>query len=171
MARAAGVRRDIRKDEPYLCYADNWDGQGSKGVDFKDVWFAMSLTHAMGRRFVEGEMDLLTRPRLESLLKDCFHKSRCGPVIQHGRRLFGQQPEFNRHGMPLGCPNAQPICRDRKSFLVAGLDDVEQLCPAELRAGDMGLIDQLLDIGPTLGIQFKPDRIRFVTQDEAQELA
>jgi NADH-quinone oxidoreductase subunit D len=35
MARAAGVRRDIRKDEPYLCFADNWDGQGSKAVDFK----------------------------------------------------------------------------------------------------------------------------------------
>jgi NADH-quinone oxidoreductase subunit D len=35
LARAAGVRRDIRKDEPYLCYADNWDGQGGKAVDFK----------------------------------------------------------------------------------------------------------------------------------------
>jgi NADH-quinone oxidoreductase subunit D len=35
MARASGVRRDIRKDEPYLCFADNWDGQGSKAVDFK----------------------------------------------------------------------------------------------------------------------------------------
>jgi NADH-quinone oxidoreductase subunit D len=35
VARASGVRRDIRKDEPYLCYADNWDGQGAKAVDFK----------------------------------------------------------------------------------------------------------------------------------------
>lgn len=35
LARASGVRRDLRKDEPYLCYADNWDGQGSSGVDFK----------------------------------------------------------------------------------------------------------------------------------------
>lgn len=35
VARAAGVRRDIRKDEPYLCFADNWDGQGAKAVDFK----------------------------------------------------------------------------------------------------------------------------------------
>jgi NADH-quinone oxidoreductase subunit D len=35
MARSAGVRRDIRKDEPYLCFADNWDGQGAKAVDFK----------------------------------------------------------------------------------------------------------------------------------------
>jgi NADH-quinone oxidoreductase subunit D len=35
LARASGVRRDLRKDEPYLCYADNWDGKGSSGVDFK----------------------------------------------------------------------------------------------------------------------------------------
>jgi NADH-quinone oxidoreductase subunit D len=35
MARASGVRRDIRKDEPYLCFADDWDGQGSPAVEFK----------------------------------------------------------------------------------------------------------------------------------------
>jgi len=35
MARASGVRRDVRKDDPYLCFADNWDGQGSPAVNFK----------------------------------------------------------------------------------------------------------------------------------------
>lgn len=35
MARSSGVARDIRKDEPYLCFADNWDGQGAPAVDFK----------------------------------------------------------------------------------------------------------------------------------------
>jgi NADH-quinone oxidoreductase subunit D len=35
MARSAGVRRDVRKDEPYLCFKDNWDGQGAPAVDFK----------------------------------------------------------------------------------------------------------------------------------------
>jgi len=35
LARSAGVRRDLRKDEPYLCFADNWDGQGSSAVKFK----------------------------------------------------------------------------------------------------------------------------------------
>jgi len=34
LARASGVRRDLRKDEPYLCYADNWDGQGAEAVTF-----------------------------------------------------------------------------------------------------------------------------------------
>lgn len=35
LARAAGVKRDLRKDEPYLCYADNWDGMGASPVKFK----------------------------------------------------------------------------------------------------------------------------------------
>ena len=35
MARASGVKRDVRKDEPYLCYADNWDGQGAEAVKFQ----------------------------------------------------------------------------------------------------------------------------------------
>ena len=33
-ARAAGVRRDLRKDEPYLCFAENWDGRGAEPVEF-----------------------------------------------------------------------------------------------------------------------------------------
>src|SRR6202012_53926 len=35
VARAAGVLRDIRKDDPYLCFADNWDGKGAPAVNFK----------------------------------------------------------------------------------------------------------------------------------------
>ncbi len=35
LARACGVKRDLRKDAPYLCYADNWDGQGAEAVKFK----------------------------------------------------------------------------------------------------------------------------------------
>jgi len=35
IARASGVRRDVRKENPYLCYQDNWDGQGAGAVEFK----------------------------------------------------------------------------------------------------------------------------------------
>lgn len=34
-ARASGVKRDLRKDEPYLCFAEDWDGQGSSPLAFK----------------------------------------------------------------------------------------------------------------------------------------
>lgn len=35
VARASGVACDLRKDQPYLCYADNWDGKGGSPVAFK----------------------------------------------------------------------------------------------------------------------------------------
>ncbi|MEO1007727.1 MAG: NADH-quinone oxidoreductase subunit D [Planctomycetota bacterium] len=35
MARASGVVRDLRKDMPYLCYADNWDYEGAEAVRFQ----------------------------------------------------------------------------------------------------------------------------------------
>lgn len=35
VARASGVLRDLRKDEPYLCYADDWDHEGAAAVKFK----------------------------------------------------------------------------------------------------------------------------------------
>jgi NADH-quinone oxidoreductase subunit D len=35
IARASGVERDVRMEQPYLCYQDNWDGQGSAGVKFR----------------------------------------------------------------------------------------------------------------------------------------
>ncbi len=34
IARASGVRRDVRKSDPYLCFADNWDGEGAEPVSF-----------------------------------------------------------------------------------------------------------------------------------------
>lgn len=35
LARSAGVARDLRKDAPYLCFEDNWDGQGAQAVRFQ----------------------------------------------------------------------------------------------------------------------------------------
>ncbi len=35
LARASGVARDVRKDKPYLCYADNWDNNGAPAVKFQ----------------------------------------------------------------------------------------------------------------------------------------
>ncbi len=35
VARGSGVKRDLRKSSPYLCYADNWDGSGAPAVKFR----------------------------------------------------------------------------------------------------------------------------------------
>jgi len=34
VARGSGVKRDVRKSEPYLCFRDNWDGEGADAVQF-----------------------------------------------------------------------------------------------------------------------------------------
>ena len=35
VARSAGVKRDLRKDEPYLCFKKGWDGNAAEPVEFK----------------------------------------------------------------------------------------------------------------------------------------
>jgi len=60
VARAAGVKRDLRKDDPYLCYADDWDGQGAPAVDFK-----VPIMH-------EGDVYCRFRVRVEEI-KQAMH--------------------------------------------------------------------------------------------------
>ena len=55
LARASGVKRDLRKDEPYLCFAENWDGEGAEPVDFK-----VPIMH-------EGDVYCRYRVRLEEM--------------------------------------------------------------------------------------------------------
>ncbi|UCG33775.1 MAG: NADH-quinone oxidoreductase subunit D, partial [Phycisphaerales bacterium] len=53
VARASGVACDLRKDQPYLCYADNWDGKGSSAVAFKVP--VSQLGDVLGRYLVRLE--------------------------------------------------------------------------------------------------------------------
>jgi NADH-quinone oxidoreductase subunit D len=59
MARASGVRRDVRKDDPYLCFRHDWDGKGSAAVDFKVP--VMNTGDVYARYFV----------RLEEMRQSC----------------------------------------------------------------------------------------------------
>jgi len=59
LARASGVVRDLRKDEPYLCYAENWDGQGAAPVEF-DV-----PVHA------DGDVYARFQVRMEEMRQSC----------------------------------------------------------------------------------------------------
>jgi len=68
MARASGVKRDIRKDEPYLCFKDNWDGQGAKAVDFKVP--VMTTGDAYARYLVRLEEMKQSRLIIKQLIND-----------------------------------------------------------------------------------------------------
>ncbi|MFW5681820.1 MAG: NADH-quinone oxidoreductase subunit D [Phycisphaeraceae bacterium] len=68
VARASGVKRDVRKDEPYLCYAENWDGMGASPVEFK-VPIATS-GDVLGRYLVRLEEIKQAARIIEQLIDD-----------------------------------------------------------------------------------------------------
>ena len=100
LARACGVKRDLRKDEPYLAYADNWDGQGTAGVKFKvpiakqgDVYARFQVRCAEVRESVDiieqlidnipgGPIDTLADGKLVKPSKEAVYGSIEG-LIQH----------------------------------------------------------------------------------------
>ncbi len=100
VARASGVKRDLRKDEPYLCYAENWDGQGAAPVEFKvplmhdgDVYAryrvrleemkqSISIIHQLIDSIPEGSVDVFVDKKMTKPGKDAVYGSIEG-LIQH----------------------------------------------------------------------------------------
>lgn len=68
LARASGVRRDVRKDEPYLCYADNWDGQGAEAVKFSVP--VATAGDCLSRYYVRLEEMRQSRKIIDQLIDD-----------------------------------------------------------------------------------------------------
>jgi NADH-quinone oxidoreductase subunit D len=105
VARASGVRRDLRKDEPYLCYADNWDGKGSSGVRFKvpishdgDVYArylvrleemrqSLSIIHQLVDNIPPGSVDVLPDEKITLPSKSEVYFSIEG-LIHHFEQLM-----------------------------------------------------------------------------------
>lgn len=90
IARASGVKRDLRKDFPYLCYADNWDGDGAEAVKFsvpiceegdararflvrvEEIKQSIKIVEQLIDRIPKGPVDVfadgkLTKPRKEDV--------------------------------------------------------------------------------------------------------
>ncbi|MBX3321942.1 MAG: NADH-quinone oxidoreductase subunit D [Phycisphaeraceae bacterium] len=100
IARASGVRRDLRKDEPYLCYANNWDGQGAEAVKFSvplasegDVYArfqvrleeakqAIAIIDQLIDRIPQGPMDVFSDSKMVKPAKKDVYGSIEG-LIQH----------------------------------------------------------------------------------------
>ncbi|MEM7230440.1 MAG: NADH-quinone oxidoreductase subunit D, partial [Planctomycetota bacterium] len=68
LARASGVKRDVRKDEPFLCFKDNWDGQGAPAVEF-DVPIA-TTGDCLSRYYVRLEELRQSKRIIEQLIDD-----------------------------------------------------------------------------------------------------
>ncbi len=105
VARASGVRRDLRKDEPYLCYAQNWDGHGAEAVQFKvpvatagdvysrylvrfeEVRQAMSIIEQLIDRIPPGPINVFDDSKTNLPGKDSVYSSIEG-LIQHFELLM-----------------------------------------------------------------------------------
>lgn len=73
-ARGSGVERDLRKDEPYLCYADNWDGQGAKPVDFKVI------IHEDGDAFARFQVRMEEMKQSAHIIRQLIDNIPGGPI-------------------------------------------------------------------------------------------
>ncbi|MFH1745598.1 MAG: NADH-quinone oxidoreductase subunit D [Planctomycetota bacterium] len=127
MARGSGVRRDVRKDEPYLCYADNWDGQGAPAVDFKvpvasggDVYSrflvrmeetrqACAIIEQVIARLPDGPINVLADEKLALPDKREVYFSIEG-LIHHFEKVMtnrGFQPPIGEAYAANECPNGE----------------------------------------------------------------
>ena len=89
VGRASGIKRDVRKDQPYLCFADNWDGAGAKPVDFK---VAVATTgDVLGRFLVRLEEMKQSIHIIEQLIENIPRRA-----DEHLRRREGGQAEQGR---------------------------------------------------------------------------
>ena len=105
IARASGVRRDLRKDEPYLCYADDWDGQGASAVSFKvpvatsgdcyaryqvrvaEMWESIKIVEQLIDHIPEGPIDVLPGDKTTLPDKSEVHGSIEG-LIHHFEQIM-----------------------------------------------------------------------------------
>ncbi len=92
IARASGVRRDVRKDEPYLCYADNWDGQGAEAVKF-----SVPISH-------EGDVYARFQVRLEEvkqsigIIRQLIDSIPGGPIDTYADSKMTKPPKPDVYG-------------------------------------------------------------------------
>jgi NADH-quinone oxidoreductase subunit D len=92
VARASGVRYDVRKAEPYLCYADNWDGQGAEAVEF-DV--PIATTGDVYGRFVVRLEELRQSVRIIDQLIDAIPG---GPLNVFNDAKVSRPPKADVYG-------------------------------------------------------------------------
>jgi hypothetical protein len=88
--------------------------------------------------------------------------------VGRGNRL---QFEVNGDCMPLAGSDLEPVRADLKPLLIVCFHDPKQSYPVELQPFLSAPGQQAFDIRLSLGIQIQPDRLRFMTEDKAEELS
>lgn len=87
IARAAGVVRDLRKDEPYLCFADGWDAPGGTGGE-PAVSFKVPIMQS-GDVYARYLVRLAEARQSLAIVKQLIDRIPPGPVnVAHDEKLI-----------------------------------------------------------------------------------
>jgi NADH-quinone oxidoreductase subunit D len=92
MARGSGVVRDLRKDEPYLCYANNWDGQGAKAVEFKVP------VHTDGDAYARFQVRLEEMKQSIHIIRQLIDSIPGGPIDTYADGKYVKPPKSDVYG-------------------------------------------------------------------------
>ncbi len=91
IARASGVRRDVRKDDPYLCFAPNWDGNGAEPVSFSVP--VATTGDCLARYYVRVE-ELKQSSSIIRQLIDCIPKGPMNSTANGKENLPGKDDVY-----------------------------------------------------------------------------
>ena len=162
MARASGVERDLRKNEPYLCYEDNWDDNGAEAVKFQvpvhtdgDVYARFQVRLEEMRQSCEIIKQLIDDKvwdRIRGTPLNTYADGKLSkPPKERGVRLHrGPDPALrDHHDQPgLGRPHRRGVRRQRDGQRGTGLLRRRRRRPETLaRPHPPALVHQLPDHG------------------------
>lgn len=92
VARASGVVRDLRKEEPYLCYQDNWDGQGAPAVKFQVP------VHTDGDVFARFHVRIEEIKQSQAIIRQLIDNIPGGPISTFADGKYAKPPKNEVYG-------------------------------------------------------------------------
>lgn len=141
------------------------------GFDDQDYRLPSTLTDLASRFQIGGQVDVLTASPYQPRRLDRIQELGDSPVVQQLGRLNRLEPQIDLDGMPLVGPNSLTIWTDGEPLLVVLADNTFQQWAGQLLASTIRGGQQHVDRDPALVIQGDVDRLRLVSQHQAQEFA
>jgi len=143
----------------------------SSTVNSQNEKFSVPDTDPARRLEIRREVHMLAAALNQPL---CLYRSPepGGRAMEEfARRLLGGQFQVHIPGVPLVRPYSGAVVIECKAFLVIGFDDLFQQLQGKGIPLAFGTADELIYIGPSIGIQPETRRLRLMPKHKAYEFA
>lgn len=137
----------------------------------QDDWPTAALADFAGRLGVGREVYVMTLPFVEPCPADGFHEAVGRTVIKKLRRSLRLILQVHFKRVALAGADTQAILAEGKSPFVVRGDDVFQSLQCEGDSMSIHDIKQFANTGPAGLVEFEPDTLRLVPENQAEELA